>query len=440
MLRQGPVVTDVLSITPEEPLYRFEETPIPGFNYDACGPDNLKRVVMRDGKATIPGGPSYQLLTVAHHGTMSLGRLKKLRELVAAGASLLGEPPQATPGLEGFPEADAELQALAADLWGGEKQAERPFGKGRVFRGITPGEALQRLKVPAAFSGPPELSWIQRRAGETDVFFVATSSDQPTVAECAFRVSGKTAELWQPETGEIRPLDLAPAADGRSSARIPFSPDGSAFVVFRPGQPKATASTTMAPAVSTPEPGADLTGPWKLQFPAGSGAPASVELPSLTCWTKHGDPEIRHFSGIAAYSKTFELTELKDPTYLDLGRVAVMARVSLNGKDLGILWKAPFRVEITRAARKGANDLRIEVVNLWPNRLIGDASLPADGERDANGRLLSWPKWLLEGKPNPSGRKSFVTFPLWKADEALQPSGLLGPVTLSHTGWPSVAN
>jgi len=115
---------------------------------------------------------------------------------------------------------------------------------------------------------------------------------------------------------------------------------------------------------------------------------------------------------------------------LDLGDVQVMARVKLNGKDLGTLWKPPFRVNITDVAKIGDNELEIQVVNLWPNRLIGDEQLPEDSERNANGTLKAWPQWLLDGQPSPTGRLTFTSWRLWKKDDALLPSGLLGPVML----------
>jgi hypothetical protein len=107
-----------------------------------------------------------------------------------------------------------------------------------------------------------------------------------------------------------------------------------------------------------------------------------------------------------------------------------MAEVRLNGKSLGILWKAPYRVDITDAAVAGENSLEIRVVNLPVNRMIGDEFLPEDSERTKKGTLSKWPQWLEEGKPSPTGRVTFTTWRLWKKDDPLQESGLMGPVTL----------
>ena len=148
-------------------------------------------------------------------------------------------------------------------------------------------------------------------------------------------------------------------------------------------------------------------------------------------------PGVTYFSGTATYKKTFsapaDAVGVGRRAWLDLGRVAVIAEVKLNGKDLGILWKPPFRVEVTDALKPGENTLEIKVVNLWPNRLIGDEQLPPDSERKSTGRLVRWPQWLLDGQPSPTGRHAFTTWNLWRKNEPPLESGLLGPVRLLHT-------
>jgi hypothetical protein len=178
-----------------------------------------------------------------------------------------------------------------------------------------------------------------------------------------------------------------------------------------------------------PDPRA-VNGPWTLTFPATSGIVRPMELDTLHTWSDLAQPQAQHFSGTACYHTRFSLPEVRTRILLDLGKVEVMARVRMNGKELGILWKSPYRVDVTDAVNEGINTLEIEVVNLWVNRLIGDAALPEDAQRDKSGRLLSWPEWAVAGHSSPAGRRSFVTFPLWKRDEPLKPSGLLGPVTL----------
>jgi len=182
-----------------------------------------------------------------------------------------------------------------------------------------------------------------------------------------------------------------------------------------------------------PEP-REIEGPWDLRFPPNWGAPERVTLPKLISWSDHSDPGVKYFSGTATYSRTINLpADMFGPNrrwYLDLGQVQVMAQVKLNDQDLGLCWKPPYRVEITEAAQAGANTLEIGVVNLWPNRMIGDEQLPEDCNRNSNGTLRAWPQWVLDGKSSPTGRFTFTSWKLWKKDEPLLESGLLGPVIL----------
>jgi len=201
----------------------------------------------------------------------------------------------------------------------------------------------------------------------------------------------------------------------------------------------------------------EIAGPWEVQFDSRMGGPAkAVTFEKLDDWSKRGEKEISYYSGTAVYRKDFVLGEIPSAEFemrnknkasdksaygtrhskfiLDLGDVAVMAEVKFNGKDLGILWKPPFRVDVTDAVKPGENKLEVKVVNLWINRQIGDQQLPEDSERNANGTLKAWPQWLQDGKSNPSGRIGFSSWQLWKKADPLVKSGLLGPVSLHAVG------
>jgi hypothetical protein len=178
----------------------------------------------------------------------------------------------------------------------------------------------------------------------------------------------------------------------------------------------------------------EIAGPWDLRFPPKWGAPERVTLDKLVSWSEHADPGVKYFSGTATYTKTITVpreTIGKDRRiYLDLGKVKVMATVKLNGQDLGILWKPPYRVDVTGALKAGDNTLEIGVTNLWINRMIGDEELAEDSDRNPDGTLKAWPQWVQEGKPSPTGRFTFTSWRLWKKGEAPVESGLVGPVTL----------
>jgi hypothetical protein len=179
---------------------------------------------------------------------------------------------------------------------------------------------------------------------------------------------------------------------------------------------------------------AEIAGPWEVRFAPGGGAPERVALERLASWSEHSDPGVKFFSGTATYRISFdvpaEMLAASRRLFLDLGDVQVMAEVRVNGRDLGILWKAPFRVEIGEAAKAGVNVLEVKVVNLWVNRQIGDELLPEDSDRNPDGTLKSWPKWVEGDGPSPAGRHTFTSWRLWRKGARLVPSGLLGPVTL----------
>jgi hypothetical protein len=156
-----------------------------------------------------------------------------------------------------------------------------------------------------------------------------------------------------------------------------------------------------------------LGGPWQVQFDPEWGPAEPVTFDSLISWTDHDDPLIKYFSGQATYRTTFDLAGGSPENarlWLDLGQPKNLAAVRLNGKNLGVVWTAPWRVEITDAVQPKGNRLEIDVVNLWPNRLIGDAGLP------------------------PEKRRTRTNVTSFRKDTPLLPSGLLGPVQLRAAG------
>jgi hypothetical protein len=219
-------------------------------------------------------------------------------------------------------------------------------------------------------------------------------------------------EVAASEKGEVRLLPWEPGTYGLRSAA---------------GQTR-TITVREKPGTLT------LAGPWSLRFPPGLGAPDHVAFPRLISWSQHSNPGVRYFSGTAEYSKEFilptEWVSAGRTISLDLGEVKNLAEVWVNGKDLGVLWKAPFRVNVTGGVKPGKNTLVVRVTNLWPNRLIGDEQLPADAEY-SGGPIRQWPEWLAEGKPRPkTGRVTFTTWKFYGKDSPLLESGLIGPVKI----------
>jgi hypothetical protein len=551
LLRQGKYVADLCYLRPELPNQGyFTPNPAPpdGYRYDEMSAEALQsRVKVKGGRLVLPDGMSYRALVLPEQSAMTPALAATIKSLVKSGATVLGPRPAYSPSLQDYPACDETVAKLGGEVWGacdGKSVTQHRFGKGQVFWGQSLGEVLRNLGVPPDFASTAKLNWIHRRDGDADIYFVANPSSAGVEAQCAFRVTGRAPEFWNPETGDIT---LAAAYQTtRSNTVVPLhlDPSGSLFVVFRkparsfdpvvsfsrdgkslfaapkppkiviekaiygvPGdaqrtrdvraklqamvdegtieftvaelargddpafgvvktlnveftadgvpakvsgqdtdslnlaqsqgaQPRAAevrrdargnlslvprepgryelttakGATARINLPSLPEP-RELTGPWEISFPPNWGAPEAVILPKLASWSDSEVEGVKHFSGVATYTKTFdwvppENAKPAEEFWLDLGDVKVMAGVKLNGKDLGTLWRPPYRVNVTGVLQAGKNSLEIRVANLWPNRLIGDAALP---EKERH----TWSSW------QPFTR-----------DMPLLPSGLLGPVSL----------
>ncbi len=302
--------------------------------------------------------------------------------------------------------AAAELGPLGMAPWGA---VGRPASQSEFyceFGGVA--EVLAAMGVPPDFESDGPIRYIHRRMGKTDIYFVANREDRMVDADCIFRVSDKAPELWDPLTGERRGLPEFTAKDGRTTVPVRFEPAQSFFVVFRKPASEAERSGRNFPAR---EKMMELAGPWEVSFDTKWGGPEKVAFQTLEDWSKRPEDGIRYYSGAATYRKTFDLPQAPSAQglYLDLGVVKNLAQVRLNGRDLGVVWCAPWSVDVTGIVKAKDNHLEITVVNLWPNRLIGDQSLPAE-------KRLTWTTW------NP-----------FEKDTPLLESGLLGPVTLKRT-------
>jgi hypothetical protein len=372
---------------------------------------------VKDGRLVLPDGMSYQVLVLPESAKMTPEGMRKLAALVEAGATVVGPRPTHSPSLKNYPDCDQQVKAIADKLWGlptetsgeagGNTGAEHAYGKGRVITGKKT-EAVLRAKgiAPDFVSSAGDLGFIHRGTGDVDIYFVSNNNDDGAKAACTFRVSGRQPELWDPVTGEIRDaVAFTQFGDKRTTVPLELAPRGALFVVFR--KPIPPTKQGRGNNFLTYSALRNLDGAWTVKFDPKWGGPESIEFPALVDWTQRPEDGIKYYSGKATYVKSFDLTANPGSgIFLDLGEVCNVAEVRLNGKPLGVLWTKPFRVEITQALKSGNNDLEIDIVNLWPNRLIGDAQLPPE-------------KWFCKTNV----RKFTKDYPLL-------PSGLLGPVVL----------
>ncbi len=438
---------------------------LPGYDYDVADENVLvHRMSVRDGRIVLPDGVSYRLLVLPDAAGIAPQALRAVHKLVADGAMVLGSQPRHATGIGG----DDQVASLTAELWG-DCTPGKPhhFGKGTVYCGDAARDVLQQLGVQPDFDyrthTPGALDYVHRAAGDTDLYFVRNTLAQPLYAEVFLRSRDKAPELWHADTGATEPQALYTSApDGRTRIPLWLEPYGSVFLVLRrPSSPhavelskdgtrwfpyegtdadgpaplqvrlnangtgslataspgryrmKTDAGQALSAVVSSAPETTAIGGPWTVRFTPGWGAPPSAAFPRLLSWTEMEDPGIRYYSGTATYSARFSVTAGRPgvtPTLvLDLGEVRELAQVRVNGKDLGILWKRPFTMDVSAAVKPGWNNLEVAVTNLWPNRLIGDERLPLEK------------------------RLTRTNITKYHLDSPLLPSGLLGPVALRST-------
>jgi hypothetical protein len=242
LLRQGGFVADLCCLRPQLPDQTYF-TPAPdvpaGYKFDECSAEALiTRMSVENGRLVLPDGMSYRLLVLPQNDTlMTPALVEKIKELVAAGATVFGPRPTASPSLTDFPKCDEQVASLAAEVWGdcdGKTVTEHAFGKGRVVWGQSLKTVLAQLQTPPDFTSSVKLNWIHRRVGDTEVYFVANETAAAVEAECNFRVEGLRPELWNPETGDMVPLAVYEENSADVSVPLRLEAGGSRFVVFRP--------------------------------------------------------------------------------------------------------------------------------------------------------------------------------------------------------------
>jgi hypothetical protein len=384
-----------------------------GYDYDGCNTEVLlSRLSVVNGRLVLPDGMSYRVLVLPETRLIPLAAAQKIADLVQQGAVVVGPKPLHTLGLRDYPKCEAALQQLTDQVWGpcdGQHITDHAFGKGHVYWGKPLRDVLPSLNVPPDFavaSNDPAtlLDFSHRQDGGTEIYFTANRRRAEAEVTCSYRVSGLQPEIWDPFTGSMRKAANFTVKDGITSVPLHLDPAGSCFVVFREkiGDLPAHGAASNFPVLSTVQ---TLAGPWQVHFDPAMGGPDSVVFPTLTDWVNSPEEGLRHYSGKATYSLDFPAPRVAagSKVDLDLGVVKNVARVRVNGRDAGIAWHAPFRVGIGSLLQPGTNHLEIDVINLWPNRLIGDAALP----------------------PPQRHTRSNIGF---APSTPLRPSGLLGPV------------
>jgi len=390
-----------------------------GYDFDVVNSDIiLNRMSVKDGRLILPDGMSYAIMLLPEQVHMPLEVLKKIGELVRAGATIVGPRPATVPGLNNWEKENIALAQLSGELWGaadGKTIFENTFGKGKIMCGLSADQVLKKKEIEPDFSftGSSEIDYIHRTTDLGEIYFLRNDREEPINATCRFRVKEMYPEIWDASTGTISRVADYTKKEAATSFEIALPSHGSIFVIFNKNNRSnlSVFDDNKLDAIKT-----EISGSWMVSFPPNWGAPPSAVFDRLISWTESKDPGIKYFSGTATYQNSFNLDEgsVKKKMILDLGELRDVAEVFINGKSAGILWKKPYRLDISQLVQAGTNDLKIEIVNLWVNRMTGDMlSNPKDRFCKTNQSYMKSEVW-------PGGDEPF----------RLQTAGLLGPVTL----------
>ncbi|MFP5041307.1 glycosyl hydrolase [Parasediminibacterium sp. JCM 36343] len=444
----------------------------------------IKEIKVEGHQILLPSGRKYAFLVFPNSGTMLPAVAEKIKGLLSAGAYIVCTPPQSSPSLQGFPNADMKIESIAQEVWG--NKTETNYGKGWVTNSVK--RAIAKCNISPDFivenaGNSKEIKFLHRQGANTHVFLIANTDSMPQKMALSFRVKGLEPEVWQAEDGSTFKASVWKEAGERTIVQLFLKASQTAFVVFR--NPATTAIHTTSLAINgtatdcnlatknnkpsfvaykevsakvslsdgsekvfdiKPLETKEINGDWHVVFNPKLGTSFELNFPVLVDFSKYENKDVNYFSGTAHYTKQIQLTALElakgKRVMLDLGTVNDIVQLHVNNNNMGVLWYPPYKKDITEALKVGANTLDIAVTNTWANRLIGDEQEPEDIvfgkerilKKDTVGRpLKEYPNWFINNTPRPSkGRKTFTNWYYYKKDSPLQPAGLVGPVRLQY--------
>lgn len=419
----------------------------------------LETLSVRNGKLVLPHGTEFNALILKDGERIRPEALEKIRDLVSQGATLIGNPPPVQSlSMENYPDCDKQMQQIISELWFGlssTSASDATFGKGRVLSGMPTDLAMEKIMgLPELFfqsTGNPwevkDMLYGQRKLPNGDIYFITHRGEESVKAKINIKWNGLQPEWWDAVSGKRHDLSEYTVIDGRIIIPVDMYPRESGFIVFtKPVSEKAVNVSNFPHGEIVQQ----IEGTWHVDFDPRWGGPKNADFDVLHDWSENPDKGIKYYSGIAKYRISFDAVDIS-ASVLNLGVVKNLARVTLNGNPLGIVWCTPWQVDIPEGTlKKKGNILEIEVANTWANRLIGDEQYPDDAEYINPGTpsdrpggydkhtqgygLKDLPDWFIKDKRRPvKDRYTFTSWKFYDKESPLQQSGLIGPVTLQKS-------
>ena len=391
MMRQGWYQADVAYFIGEDAprMVGIMEPWIPaGYQFEHMNAEVIMRdMTVKDGMFTLPHGVQFKVLVLPRRlKTMRPELLEKIERLILDGAIVMGPAPERSPSLQNQPEADHRVKEMAARIWGdvdGVNVKQRRYGKGMICDGLDFETLFAQLGYVPDCKVPDGMNVYQghQKDGDTDIYILSNQDNRTLTMDVAFRVTGKQPELWDPVTGIIRKLPAFRQEEKTTVVPMKLDKNECVFVVFREkGEPSATPLEANYPAPLRTQ---EATGEWDVTFESAFKTPSPVRMATLDNLSDNANDSIRYFSGTATYTTSVSLDRAGrgEHMFLAFDNVGTMAKVYINGKYAGGVWTAPYRLDVTDFVKNGNNDVKVEVVNTWVNRIVGDMNLP-ESERE----------------------------------------------------------
>ncbi|SNR77060.1 Glycosyl hydrolases family 2, sugar binding domain [Lutibacter agarilyticus] len=472
MLRQGVPVSDLLIFigegSPNAPFYRDDFEPnIPNeTNFDNVNSDVLiNGITIKENQLVLKNGATYKILVLKNCEKLSLKVIEKIHEIALAGVPIVGLESIEPSGYLVSETLKSTFEKLVSEVKSQPKTYVN-FNWSHIF-------AENNITIDLDFIERNDMIYTHRKDVDTDIYFFYNRDKSVSTFECVFNIDGKIPELWNPVTGETKKLGQFTHKNGKTKAWINLEGEESVFVVFRESSKEINyVSLENGPKdkntefllneknqleLVAKENGAylvtfksgekmeldlkdmaqpyNINGSWEVEFLKDNDFEATLPFDELTDWKDHFNENIKYYSGTAIYRKTFNFDTKKtgktERYILDLGKVSIAAEVILNGKNLGVLWIAPFIIDITKELKQGENTLEIKVTNQWTNHLIGDERFSATDGYDKT--AISMPDWYINNETMPkSKRTTFTTAQFYNKNSRLLSAGLLGPVQIKN--------
>ncbi len=384
--------------------------PLNGYKYDSFNPDVLFGMSVKNGRVTVPGGPSYQVLVFPgqhqlnpNNKLMSVKVAKKILQLVRDGATVILSK-EYLQGI-GLRDNDNSIKLLLKKLLiKGDK-------KGKVIFTPYTDSSFEKLGISKdveIVNNKHTIAWTHRYTPDAEIYFMSNQSGKEQSGEYIFRGNYKNVHILDPVTGNKTHKVLDAHFKNRVKLHLRLYPNQSLFLIFR----KNTEVLNSIPFILPDTFEIDLPPGWSIKFNSASGGPAKpIIVDNLETWEKFADSTIKYYSGTAVYSQSFTIDASRfnsqNRTTIQFDSIYNIATVKINGIDCGTLWTYPYTLDISKALKPGNNNIAIEVTNSWHNRLIGDNLFPGQNR-------ITW-----------------TTAPYRMKDKPLLPAGLNGKVRLA---------